>query len=83
MKKAIVFEAKREGYGIDQIRRPMTVGELKRVLEYYDDDTLFVLSHDNRYTFGSIEADDTEDISLFVEGNDGEWEESEEKFWSC
>ena len=83
MKKAIVFEAQREGYGIDQLRRPMTVGELRDLLDGYEDDTLFVLSHDNRYTFGSIRADDTEDISLFVEGDDGEWEESEEKFWDC
>ena len=55
MRKAIVFEAPRTGYGIDQIADDaMTVGELKEILEGLDDDTLFVLSHDNGYTYGSI-----------------------------
>lgn len=61
--KALVFEAPREGYGIDQIRRPMTVGELKEFLDDFDDDVLFILSHDNGYTYGSIDA------------RTGEWEE--------
>lgn len=54
MKKAIVFEAERTGYGIEQIKHPMTVGELKAILEDFDDDTLFILSHDRGYTYGSI-----------------------------
>ena len=54
MKTAIVFEAFREGYGIDQIQHPVTVGELRALLEDLDDDTLFVLSHDNGYTYGSL-----------------------------
>lgn len=58
MKEALVFEASRDGYSIDQIRRPMTVGELKNILDNYDDDTLFVLSHDHGYTYGSIKEDD-------------------------
>jgi len=56
MKKALVFEAPREGYGIDQIDSPMTVGELIDFLSDFDPDTLFVLSHDNGYTYGSIDA---------------------------
>jgi hypothetical protein len=48
MRKAICFEAYREGYGIDQIAdRAMTVGELMEILRDFDDDTLVVLSHDN------------------------------------
>ncbi len=54
MARALVFEALREGYGIDQIYKPMTVGKLKEFLEDFDDDTLFILSHDNGYTYGSI-----------------------------
>lgn len=65
MKTALVFEAEREGYSIDQVGGAMTVGELKDILEDYDDDALFILSHDNRYTFGSI-------------GRETYWEEDED-----
>ena len=75
MRKAIVFEASREGYGIDQIAdRAMTVGELKAFLEDFDDDTLFVLSHDSGYTYGSIGARYSAE---YRENEDGEWEENE------
>ena len=70
MKQALVFEAVREGYGIDQLRNPVTVGELRSLLEEYDDDTLFVLSHDSGYTFGSISLCCDE----VYENEDGEWE---------
>lgn len=70
MRNAIVFEARREGYGIDQIRRPVTVGELKRLLDDFDDDDLFILSHDNGYTYGSI---DTMTEQEWNETEDGEW----------
>lgn len=73
MRHAIVFEASRDGYGIDQIAdKAMTVGELKSLLEDYDDDDLFVLSHDRGYTYGSI-SDMT--MEYRVENEDGEWEE--------
>lgn len=74
MKKALVFEARREGYGIDQLNSPMTVGELRRLLEDYDDDTLFVLSHDRGYTYGSIEE---WNMTMKQETEDGEWEDAE------
>lgn len=74
-RKALVFEALREGYGIDQIRRPMTVGELKEFLEEFDDDTLFILSHDRGYTYGSIDA--RTQVTTFEEQEDGEWEEAD------
>ena len=54
MKTALVFEARREGYGIDQIRNPITVGELRSFLEDLDDDQIIILSHDNGYTYGSL-----------------------------
>lgn len=68
MKEALVFEAKRDGYSIDQIR-PMTVGELKNILDNYDDDTLFVLSHDRGYTYGSIKEDD---VKLYRQNSEDE-----------
>lgn len=74
MRKAIVFEAERTGYGIEQIDRPMTVGELRAFLEDYDDDDLFILSHDRGYTYGSL---NTNYVSMYEENEDGEWQEAE------
>jgi hypothetical protein len=71
MREAIVFEASRDGYGIDQIAdNAMTVGELRRLLEDYNDDSLFILSHDSGYTFGSI---DVRYAMCAEEMEDGEW----------
>lgn len=73
MRGAIVFEAEREGYSIDQIAdRAMTVGELIRILEDYDEDRLFILSHDNGYTYGSLSEWDFKDME---EDEDGDWHE--------
>ena len=68
MRTAIVWEARRDGYGIDQLRNPMTVGELKAILEDYEDDTLVILSHDRGYTYGSISG-----YPAYREEQDGEW----------
>ena len=54
MKQAIVFNAAREGYGIDQLRNPVTVGQLRQMLEGLEDDMIVVLSHDNGFTYGSL-----------------------------
>jgi hypothetical protein len=56
MAKQVVFlSALREGYGIDQIRKTMTVGELVNYLqECYSDDTEIYLSHDGGYTYGGV-----------------------------
>lgn len=53
---AVVFEAPRYGYTISQMaNKALTVGEVKDILDQYYDDDLFILSHDNGYTYGSIE----------------------------
>ena len=71
MKGAIVFEAERTGYGIDQIEdKAMTVGELKELLEDYNDDDLFILSHDRGYTYGSISYP-----TIWEREDGGEWYE--------
>lgn len=75
MRKAIVFEAERTGYGIDQLQNPMTVGELKAFLEDFDDDRLVVLSHDRGYTYGSLNLNMVSDYS---EDEDGEWHAEDE-----
>lgn len=71
-RRAIVFEAGRTGYSIDQAtdgRYVMTIGDLKELLEDFYDDDLFILSHDNGYTYGSIS-----DGREAIEDEDGEWE---------
>lgn len=37
--KSLIYSTFREGYGPDQVRRTMTVGELIAFLEDYDEDT--------------------------------------------
>lgn len=69
MKKLIV-ECKRTGYGPDQVRHTMTVGELIRFLEDYDEDTPIYTSHDNGYTYGGITADDFRESERFDEDED-------------
>lgn len=73
MRNAVVFEASRDGYGIDQIAdRAMTVGELIDILSDYDEDALFILSHDNGYTYGSLSRWSCREA---MEDEDGEWEQ--------
>lgn len=64
--KNLTYFTFREGYGIDQIKKTMTVGELIDFLSEYDEDTPVYLSFDNGYTYGGIsenrfEADYEED----------------------
>lgn len=56
-KPVIIIEAKREGYTIEQAeneREAITVGELMRLLEDFDEDTKVYISNDNSYTYGSV-----------------------------
>ena len=55
--KKLTYSTFREGYGTDQIRKTMTVGELIAFLEDYDKDTPMYLSFDNGYTYGGITED--------------------------
>lgn len=59
MAQAIVFDNRREAYGIEDISgRAMTVRELINRLEeeasYYGDDMKVVISNDNGYTYGAV-----------------------------
>ena len=73
---ALIINADREGYGIDQIKRTMTVGELIEALEQYDEDTPVYLGHDRTdygwYTYGGIKWQD------FNEEEEEEEEEEDE-----
>ena len=43
----VIIRAEREGYSTRQITDTMTVGELKSLLEDYDEESKIYLSHDN------------------------------------
>lgn len=73
MKEFLTISARREGYSIDQISNTMTVGELIRLLEDYDEDTEIYINNDNGYTYGGI----TEG-RIGVEYQEEEEEEEEE-----
>lgn len=51
---ALKIETFREGYGIDQVRETMTVGELINFLEDWDEEIPVYLSFDNGYTYGGL-----------------------------
>lgn len=64
---ALFINGKRNGYGIDQCGRTLTVGELIETLSDYDEETPVYLRNDNGYTYGSITACDIntpEDLGL-------------------
>lgn len=52
--RRLIYSTFREGYGVDQVRETMTVGELIAFLEDYDENTPIYLSFDNGYTYGGI-----------------------------
>ena len=60
-KDVLLINTLREGYGIDQIKKTMTVGELISYLEDYDEETEIYLAFDNRYTYGGIVRNRFED----------------------
>ena len=62
----LFIEGRRDAYGTDQIRKTMTVGELKNWLEEYDDEMPVMLRNDGGYTYGSITR------SSFEEGEEAE-----------
>lgn len=57
-KHVLKIEARRECYSIDQIYSTMTVGELISYLEQLDEEMPVYFSHDNGYTFGSVNETD-------------------------
>lgn len=48
------------GYSVEQVKRTMTVGELKSLLEDFDDDLPIFTKFDNGYSFGGLAEKDFE-----------------------
>lgn len=72
--KHLIINAERQGYGVDQIRRTMTVGELIEFLEEFDSDMPVFLGHDRQsygwYTYGGITEQDFEERDPEKEDDD-------------
>lgn len=69
----IIINAKRTGYGTDQIARTLTVGDLIEALSQYEEDTPVYIGNDPTsygwYTYGGIDWSDV------CEQDEGEEEE--------
>lgn len=55
---ALFINVKRNGYGIGQCGKTLTVAELIELLQEYDEDSPIYLCSDNGYTYGSITRND-------------------------
>lgn len=70
----LLIAAEREGYDTDQVSTTMTVGELMRFLEEFDEDMPVYLSHDNGYTYGGIKYDGFQEVEDDEEDEDNDAE---------
>ena len=61
---ALIIEAPRTGYSPDQIRKTLTVAELKDILDNFDDDMPIYFSHDNGYTYGELLEENMEEREI-------------------
>lgn len=61
MKRVLYIDAQREGYGIDQVRHTMTVGDLIDYLAQFDEEAQVYLRHDGGVTMYSFEEDTPEE----------------------
>lgn len=59
--RTLIINVERSGYAPSQIENTMTVGELIRFLQDYDEDRKVYISHDGHYTFSGITEKDFED----------------------
>lgn len=55
--KPVFIEGTRTGYGIDQCKNSITVGELIEILQEYDSSQPVYLCNDGGYTYGEITRD--------------------------
>ena len=68
----LVYNTFREAYGLEDVRRTMTVGELIAHLQDYDPDTPVYLGFDNGYTYGGLDERGFEELWDDEEGNDAD-----------
>lgn len=62
MEDLVLFiNTRANGYAIEQCGDTLTVGELIKLLEYYDEDRKIFFRNDNGYTYGSVYLEDFSD----------------------
>lgn len=69
LKARVIIQTERQCYSPEQVNGTMTVGELKKLLEEYEEDSPIYLSFDNGYTYGGLNHDDFEEECI-DEGTD-------------
>ena len=56
-KGCVLIEARKEAYDTDDcVGKALTVGELKRLLEDFHEDSPVIVSNDGGYTYGALTA---------------------------
>ena len=56
--EVLFINGKKNGYGVDQCGKTLTVGELIAALQEYEEDIPVYLNHNGGYTYGSITEND-------------------------
>ena len=79
----LVIEGAREGYGIDQVEGDtLTVGQLKDVLDNFDDSIKVVIGNDFRagsyYTYGAVNEGNMKEVTI-TESEEDDWDDDEEE----
>ena len=76
--KALIIDAHRDGYSVDQVYETITVSDLIYRLEDFDGDTPVYISYDNGYTYGGISEYDLnlEDVEEEEDEDEDSFEES-------
>lgn len=59
--QVLYIEGRRNGYGLEQCGRTMTVAELIEYLSQFDEELPVYLSNDQGYTYGNIDEDGFEE----------------------
>lgn len=63
----IALETSREGYSPEQLGSTMTVKELIRELEQYDEEAKVIFSNDDGYTYGTINSYNIKEKEVYGE----------------
>ena len=76
----LFINTNRDGYSPEQIGDTMTVGELKELLNDFNDNTKVMFKNDGGYTYGAISTFDFEDEYIEAEDDedDEDWEADDE-----
>lgn len=76
--KALIIDAHRDGYSVDQVYETITVSDLIYELEGYPEDAPIYISYDKGYTYGGISAYDLnlEDVEEEEDEDEDSFEES-------